>query len=214
IVPATPLMLFAGRARGSLASCYLLNPLPRTTEEAVRAITDEVAPILLRRGGVGLSLQSFNRTPSGDCTRGIMAVLKALDSMTAAINSDSERPTGVCLRVRIASTGVYNAQFVALMPTVSSSQVTESSEGFSPTFTNMFSKVTISGELLRPNLPLMETLRRLFPRECARRDAVARLERAQWSVAAAFGELPAGHPLAKFKTAFEYDQELLIDMCA
>ncbi|RXF20239.1 hypothetical protein EG863_15570, partial [Enterococcus faecalis] len=60
----------------------------------------------------------------------------------------------------------------------------------------------------------METLRRLFPRECARRDAVARLERAQWSVAAAFGELPAGHPLAKFKTAFEYDQELLIDMCA
>ncbi|AIT55764.1 UL39 [Suid alphaherpesvirus 1] len=507
IVPATPLMLFAGRARGSLASCYLLNPLPRTTEEAVRAITDEVAPILLRRGGVGLSLQSFNRTPSGDCTRGIMAVLKALDSMTAAINSDSERPTGVCvyvepwhadvravlnmrgmlaadeslrcdnifsclwtpdlffqryqrhldgeravkwtlfddrashltslhgpdfareyerleraglgveslpiqdmaflivrsavmtgspflmmkdacnrhfhtdtrgaalatsnlcteivqratpgengvcnlasvnlpaclaggafdfaalrraarvaavfvnammrignypteasvegvrrsrslgiglqglhttvlaldmdmadpaarrlnaaiaeellygvmdasvelcerglrpfdgfehsryargvmpfdayervslrepmrwdaLRVRIAEHGVYNAQFVALMPTVSSSQVTESSEGFSPTFTNMFSKVTISGELLRPNLPLMETLRRLFPRECARRDAVARLERAQWSVAAAFGELPAGHPLAKFKTAFEYDQELLIDMCA
>ncbi|RXF20872.1 hypothetical protein EG863_15335, partial [Enterococcus faecalis] len=32
-------------------------------------------------------------------TRGIMAVLKALDSMTAAINSDSERPTGVCVYV-------------------------------------------------------------------------------------------------------------------
>ncbi|AVT50740.1 ribonucleotide reductase subunit 1 [Cervid alphaherpesvirus 2] len=515
VVPATPIMLFAGRARGSLASCYLLNPRVSSSAEAVEAITTEVAQILLNRGGIGISFQSFNRAASRDCKRGIMGALKLLDSMAMAINSDSERPTGVCvyiepwhcdvravlnmrgllardestrcdnlfsclwvpdllferylahlegregvvwtlfddraahlgrlhgpafaaeyerleraglgveavpvqdlaflivrsivmtgspfvmfkdacnrhyhmdtagdaltgsnlcteivqradpdahgvcnlasvnlprcvragagenagaaafdfdrlgsaaataaifvnammlsgqypteraargvarhrslgigfqglhtlflelgldmlapaarrlnaeiaerlllaimatsatlceygcapfedfarskfarggmpfdgyegvslalpgawarLREKVARHGLYNAQFVALMPTVSSSQVTEGSEGFSPVFTNMFSKVTMSGELLRPNLPLMRALRRHFAREGSRLGAVRALDREQWSVAAALGPLPETHPLARFKTAFEYDQERLIDLCA
>ncbi|APO15876.1 ribonucleotide reductase subunit [Bubaline alphaherpesvirus 1] len=512
VVPATPIMLFAGRARGSLASCYLLNPRVTSSTEAVEAITTEVARILLNRGGIGISFQSFNRPASRDCKRGIMGALKLLDSMAMAINSDSERPTGICvyvepwhcdvravlnmrgllardestrcdnlfsclwvpdllfdrylaylegregvvwtlfddrashlsrlhgpafaaeyerlereglgveavpvqdlaflvvrsivmtgspfvmfkdacnrhyhmdtagdaltgsnlcteivqradpdahgvcnlasvnlprcvreaeggalafdfaalstaaataaifvnammlggqypteraargvarhrslgigfqglhtlllelgmdmlspaarrlnveiaerlllavmatsatlceygcapfedfarskfarglmpfdgyegvvlslprawarLREKVARHGLYNAQFVALMPTVSSSQVTEGSEGFSPVFTNMFSKVTMSGELLRPNLPLMRALRKHFTREASRLGAVRALDREQWSVAAALGDLAPGHPLAKFKTAFEYDQERLIDLCA
>lgn len=512
VVPATPIMLFAGRARGSLASCYLLNPGVSNSTEAVEAITTEVAQILLNRGGIGISFQSFNKMASGDCKRGIMGALKLLDSMAMAINSDSERPTGICvyiepwhcdvravlnmrgmlardesarcdnlfsclwvpdllferylaylagregvvwtlfddrashlsrlhgqafsaeyerlereglgveavpvqdlaflivrsivmtgspfimfkdacnrhyhmdtagdalagsnlcteivqradrdahgvcnlasinlprcvradvggvpafdfaklattaataaifvnammlsgqyptekaargvarhrslgigfqglhtlflelgvdmlspvarqlnvqiserlllalmttsatlceygcppfeefaqskfarggmpfdgyegvtlslpqawarLRQKVTTHGLYNAQFVALMPTVSSSQVTEVSEGFAPVFTNMFSKVTMSGELLRPNLPLMRALRRHFTRERSRTEAVRALDMAQWSVSAALGDFPQGHPLAKFKTAFEYDQERLIDLCA
>ncbi|AIL02938.1 ribonucleotide reductase subunit 1 [Equid alphaherpesvirus 3] len=515
LIPATPIMLFGGRKRGSLASCYLLSPDVRDMDSAVRALMEEVGPILCNRGGIGLSLQKFNKLPSKNCARGVMALLKLIDSMTMAINSDGERPTGVCvyfepwhadirsilnmrgmlaqdetvrcdnifaclwtpdlffdryqrhldgepgvmwtlfderashlaklhsgefaaeyerlerlgygvdavpiqdmaflivrsavmtgspflmfkdacnrhyhfdtqeealtgsnlcteivqradegengvcnlasvnlprclavpppgtaggacfdfaalgraaatatvfvnammragkfptarsergvrenrslglgvqglhttflllgldmvsaearelnkqiaerlllaamkasvslcqnglppfsgfrfskygrgelpfdaypgvalanrnawrrLRTAMRQYGLYNSQFVALMPTVSSSQVTESSEGFSPIFTNLFSKVTTAGEVLRPNLLLMQTIRDLFPRECARVQALATLERAQWSVRGAFGDLPDGHPLSKFKTAFEYDQATLIDMCA
>ncbi|ASW27067.1 ribonucleotide reductase subunit 1 [Beluga whale alphaherpesvirus 1] len=512
IIPATPMMLFGGRAAGPTASCYLLNPEFTNSTDAVRGITSEVASILLKRGGIGMSLQSFNKRPSDACRRGIMGVLKLLDSMVMSINSDSERPTGVCiyiepwhcdtravlnmrgmlaaddnsrcdnlfsclwvpdlfmdryiayangdvnvrwtlfdeqashlaklhgddfareycrleglglgvdsipiqdiafsivrsiimtgspfimfkdacnrhyhmdtannaicgsnlcteiiqhadrhrngvcnlasvnlarcadredgagpvafnferledavsvaavfvsammlssqyptensgrgvaetrslgigiqglhtlflemgldmvspaavalnrdisermllaamstsnrlcvlgappfpgfreskfargempfdaygdvatlctprwdaLRRSVVSYGLYHAQFIALMPTVSSSQVTECSEGFSPVFTNMFSKVTGDGELLRPNVHLLRALREAFPREQDRLAAVASLERAQWSVSS-LGPLPDDHPLAKFKTAFEYDQEALIDMCA
>ncbi|ACT88319.1 ribonucleotide reductase subunit 1 [Felid alphaherpesvirus 1] len=513
MIPATPIMLFGGRTKGSLASCYLLSPIMTDTETAINALIRDVAPILLRRGGIGICLQNFNKKLSKECTKGVLPLLKLLDSMTIAINSDSERPTGVCiyvepwhadirsilnmrgmlasdensrcdnifsclwtpdlffdryqrhlggevnviwtlfddaashlsklygkefneeyerleaagmgvdslpiqemaylivrsaimtgspflmfkdacnrhyhfdtrgdalttsnlcteiiqkatdtkhgvcnlisinlpqclrriahdqslyfsiplliraaytatifvnammragnfpteaamrgveenrslglgiqglhttflalemdmvsyearrlnrqileslllgaihastslcklgmtpfknfresiygrgllpfdaypntplihfkkwqqLRVVMMKYGLYNSQFVALMPTVSSSQVTESSEGFSPIFTNLFSKVTSTGEILRPNLQLMRTIRRLFPRECARLSVISTLEAAQWSIRGAFGDLGDYHPLAKFKTAFEYDQRQLIDMCA
>ncbi|SCO83523.1 ribonucleotide reductase subunit 1 [Spheniscid alphaherpesvirus 1] len=118
------------------------------------------------------------------------------------------------LREQVMKHGLYNSQFIALMPTVSSSQVSESSEGFSPLFTNMFSKVTMSGELLRPNLMLMQELRALFPCEDDRMEAIRKLESNQWSVSRAFGELADGNSLQKYKTAFEYSQDLLVDMCA
>nr|WMD90948.1 ribonucleotide reductase subunit 1 [Equid alphaherpesvirus 1]WMD90973.1 ribonucleotide reductase subunit 1 [Equid alphaherpesvirus 1]WMD91093.1 ribonucleotide reductase subunit 1 [Equid alphaherpesvirus 1]WMD91167.1 ribonucleotide reductase subunit 1 [Equid alphaherpesvirus 1]WMD91311.1 ribonucleotide reductase subunit 1 [Equid alphaherpesvirus 1] len=516
LIPATPIMLFGGRDCGSLASCYLLNPRVTDMNSAMLALMEEAGPILCNRGGIGLSLQRFNTPPKEGCSRGVMALLKLIDSMTIAINSDGERPTGVCvyfepwhadirailnmrgmlardetvrcdnifacmwtpdlffdryqryldgesgvmwtlfddtashlchmygkefeeeyerleqcgfgvdsipiqdmafiivrsavmtgspflmfkdacnkhyhfdlrrkgaimgsnlcteiiqhadetqngvcnlasinlpkclaippphtagvpyfdfaalgraaatatifvnsmmragtyptvksqrgvdenrslglgiqglhtaflmldldmaspearqlnkqiaerlllnsmkasatlcrlgmkpfkgfedskyslgelpfdsypgvtlanrnawrrLRTEIKQHGLYNSQFVAYMPTVSSSQVTESSEGFSPVYTNLFSKVTATGEVLRPNLLLMRTIRSIFPRECARLQALSTLEMAQWSVVGAFGDLPVGHPLSKFKTAFEYDQKTLIDMCA
>ncbi|ARD71364.1 ribonucleotide reductase subunit 1 [Columbid alphaherpesvirus 1] len=118
------------------------------------------------------------------------------------------------LRARVMSHGLYNSQFVALMPTASSAQVTEVSEGFSPLFSNMFSKVTLAGELLRPNLLFMEELRSIYADdEGARIKALDLLESSGWSVKAALGDRPECAPLMKYKTAFEYDQSLLIDLC-
>ncbi|ADO13788.1 ribonucleotide reductase subunit 1 [Saimiriine alphaherpesvirus 1] len=117
------------------------------------------------------------------------------------------------LRQRVVRHGLRNSQFIALMPTVSSSQVSESSEGFAPVFTNMFSKVGRAGETLRPNLLLLEAVHEAFGGAALER-ALDRLEDAQWCVARAFPCLAPDHPLRRFKTAFEYDQTLLIDLCA
>ncbi|AQS79176.1 ribonucleotide reductase subunit 1 [Ateline alphaherpesvirus 1] len=117
------------------------------------------------------------------------------------------------LRRRVIRHGLRNSQFVALMPTVSSSQVSESSEGFAPLFTNMFSKVGRSGETLRPNVLLLEALHDAYGGDALER-ALDHLEAAQWSVARAFPCLGPDHPLRRFRTAFEYDQTLLIDLCA
>lgn len=119
------------------------------------------------------------------------------------------------LRDRIVSAGLYNAQFIALMPTAASAQVTEVSEGFSPLFSNMFSKVTSTGELLRPNIQLMEELRTIYlDNENQRLATIAALESANWNIQTALGNKPECHSLLKYKTAFDYDQALLIDLCS
>ncbi|AFR32480.1 ribonucleotide reductase subunit 1 [Leporid alphaherpesvirus 4] len=117
------------------------------------------------------------------------------------------------LRRSIKRYGLRNSQFVALMPTVTSSQVSDVSESFAPMFTNMFSKVTKDGEMLRPNILLMRELRRVFgtPLPHAILDA---LDKNQWSVVKALPCLSPDSPLARFKTAFDYSQEDLIDLCA
>ncbi|ARS01751.1 ribonucleotide reductase subunit 1 [Macacine alphaherpesvirus 1] len=117
------------------------------------------------------------------------------------------------LRQSMMKHGLRNSQFIALMPTVASAQIADVSEGFAPLFTNMFSKVTRDGETLRPNTLLLQELRQTFS---GRRlnEAIDSLDAKQWSVEQALPCLAADHPLRRFKTAFEYDQELLIDLCA
>ncbi|AMB16999.1 ribonucleotide reductase subunit 1 [Macropodid alphaherpesvirus 1] len=117
------------------------------------------------------------------------------------------------LRGKIITYGLRNSQFVALMPTVTSSQISEVSEGFAPLFTNLFSKVTRDGELLRPNTLLLREIHQTFTGN--KLNAVLdKLDGAQWSIVHALGCLSPDHPLQRFKTAFEYDQTLLIDLCA
>ncbi|QOD40124.1 ribonucleotide reductase subunit 1 [Macropodid alphaherpesvirus 4] len=116
------------------------------------------------------------------------------------------------LREKIITYGLRNSQFVALMPTVTSSQISEVSEGFAPLFTNLFSKVTRDGELLRPNTLMLREIQQTFKGN--KLNAVLdKLDGAQWSIQA-LGCLSPDHPLQRFKTAFEYDQTLLIDLCA
>nr|BAC58079.1 iibonucleotide reductase large subunit [Macacine alphaherpesvirus 1] len=117
------------------------------------------------------------------------------------------------LRQSMMKHGLRNSQFIALMPTVASAQIADVSEGFAPLFTNMFSKVTRDGETLRPNTLLLQELRETFS---GRRlnEVIDGLDAKQWSVEQALPCLAADHPLRRFKTAFEYDQELLIDLCA
>nr|WOZ29844.1 UL39 [Anatid alphaherpesvirus 1] len=117
------------------------------------------------------------------------------------------------LRERVKTSGLYNSQFIALMPTVSSSQVTEVSEGFTPLFSNLFNKVSTTGEILRPNPLLMEELRAIYPDEKDRVEALEALESAQWSTVAAFGNRPECASLMKYKTVFEYNQIDLLNMC-
>ncbi|QFU14576.1 ribonucleotide reductase subunit 1 [Psittacid alphaherpesvirus 5] len=118
------------------------------------------------------------------------------------------------LRQRIVKCGLYNCQFVAMMPTVSSSQITEVSEGVSPLFGNLFSKISLSGEEIRPHTFLMDTVEALFPEKEDRLKALRNLDKSAWSIRTVFGELPRDHPLAKFEIAFEMSQAKLMHLCA
>ncbi|AAQ73718.1 ICP6 [Psittacid alphaherpesvirus 1] len=119
------------------------------------------------------------------------------------------------LRENIKAYGLYNCQLVALMPTASSSQLTEVSEGIHPVFGNIFSKITTTGEDIQLNVALMETIECLYPNKAERRDILERLHKNKWSTRGAFGAaLPSQHPLTKFDTAFEADQEHLLRLSA
>ncbi|AIB03216.1 ribonucleotide-reductase, large subunit [Bovine gammaherpesvirus 6] len=51
---------------------------------------------------------------------------------------------------------VFNSQFIALMPTVGSSQLTGYSEAYYPFFANMSSKVSSKEEIMRPNMTFLK----------------------------------------------------------
>nr|WPS63834.1 MAG: putative ribonucleotide reductase subunit 1 [Ardenna herpesvirus] len=119
------------------------------------------------------------------------------------------------LRENIKRYGLYNCQLVALMPTASSSQLAEVSEGIHPVFGNIFSKITTTGEDIQLNVPLMDTIECLYPDQAERREILERLHKNKWSVRGTFGAaLAHHHPLAQFVTAFEADQELLLKLSA
>ncbi|UUB86987.1 UL39 [Human alphaherpesvirus 1] len=117
------------------------------------------------------------------------------------------------LRQSMMKHGLRNSQFIALMPTAASAQISDVSEGFAPLFTNLFSKVTRDGETLRPNTLLLKELERTFSGKRLL-EVMDSLDAKQWSVAQALPCLEPTHPLRRFKTAFDYDQKLLIDLCA
>ncbi|AIA62098.1 orf61 [Alcelaphine gammaherpesvirus 2] len=56
------------------------------------------------------------------------------------------------LSLRCMSSGVYNSQFLALMPTVGSSLLTGYSESYYPYFANSSSKVSSKEEVMKPNM--------------------------------------------------------------
>lgn len=76
------------------------------------------------------------------------------------VNTDSldYRWTLASLRQRVKTFGVYNSQFIALMPTAGSSQLTGFSESFYPFFANVTSKASHRGEILRPNFTFLKCL--------------------------------------------------------
>lgn len=61
---------------------------------------------------------------------------------------------------KIYEHGVFNSQFIALMPTVGSSQLTGMSESFYPFYGNMTSKVSNKEEIMRPNLTFLKHVRK------------------------------------------------------
>ncbi|ATA58292.1 ribonucleoside-diphosphate reductase large subunit [Eptesicus fuscus gammaherpesvirus] len=63
------------------------------------------------------------------------------------------------LRRQVVTHGTYNCQFIALMPTVGSSQLTGYAESFAPFFANISSKVTNKEEIIRPNPTFLRNVR-------------------------------------------------------
>lgn len=63
------------------------------------------------------------------------------------------------LRRGVMGCGTFNSQFIALMPTVGSSQLTGFSESFYPFYANMASKVSDKTEIIRPNMTFLKFLR-------------------------------------------------------
>ncbi|ARW78123.1 ribonucleotide reductase subunit 1 [Common bottlenose dolphin gammaherpesvirus 1 strain Sarasota] len=62
------------------------------------------------------------------------------------------------LRRSIVGTGVFNSQYVALMPTTGSSQLTGYNESYYPFYANISSKVSNKEEVMRPNAVFLEQL--------------------------------------------------------
>lgn len=63
------------------------------------------------------------------------------------------------LRDEVYEHGVFNSQFLALMPTVGSSQLTGMSDSFYPFYANMTSKVSNKEEVMKPNLTFLKHVR-------------------------------------------------------
>lgn len=101
----------------------------------------------------------------------------------------------------IQSHGLYNSQFIALMPTAGSSQLTGASESYYPFFSNLSTKITNKTEAMRPNYT--------FWKNVARKD-LPLVSRYMGKVSL----LPKvlSQKYARFKTAFDYDQKILLDM--
>ncbi|QOE74433.1 ribonucleotide reductase A subunit [Elephant endotheliotropic herpesvirus 3A] len=111
------------------------------------------------------------------------------------------------LRANICKYGLFNAQFVALMPTSGTSQLSAVSEAFYPNFSNHHAKVTTGVEVLVANKKLQKEFR--YHAEY--------LRNIDWEVTRAcrdyFSEAD-WQRLMLYKNAFEYEQTALIDMCA
>ncbi|AIU39242.1 ribonucleotide reductase subunit 1 [Testudinid alphaherpesvirus 3] len=155
-----------------------------------------------------LGLSPFKRFSESRYARGIMH-FDAWDNVGSLTFQDRWS----ALRPKIIKYGLYNSQFIALMPTVSSSQITESSEAFYPVFTNLYSKLSVNGETVKPNVMLLRDLGSVFKGKDYT-DALEKLERHKWVVGEAFPDLPTDHAIRKYLTAFEYDQNTLLELTA
>ncbi|AAK07980.1 ribonucleotide reductase large subunit [Bovine gammaherpesvirus 4] len=60
----------------------------------------------------------------------------------------------------ISQFGIFNSQFIALMPTAGTSQITGHSEAFYPFFANMSSKVSNKEEIMKPNITFLKSVRK------------------------------------------------------
>ncbi|AIU39586.1 ribonucleotide reductase subunit 1 [Equid gammaherpesvirus 5] len=60
------------------------------------------------------------------------------------------------LRESVKKHGVFNSQFIALMPTAGTSQLTGFSESFYPFYANVSSKVSNKEEIMKPNITFLE----------------------------------------------------------
>ncbi|AAK38264.1 ORF55 [callitrichine gammaherpesvirus 3] len=102
---------------------------------------------------------------------------------------------------RIKEHGLFNSQFIALMPTAGVAQLTGVSDSFYPFFANASTKVTSKEEALRPNQTFWRHLRVDHANEAVRVgckvEAMPEPLRTHYSI---------------FKTAFDYPQEDLIRM--
>ncbi|AMA67418.1 ribonucleotide reductase subunit 1 [Vespertilionid gammaherpesvirus 1] len=63
------------------------------------------------------------------------------------------------LRKEVVSHGTFNSQFLALMPTAGTSQITGYSESFYPFYANVSSKVSNKEEIMKPNITFLEHVR-------------------------------------------------------
>nr|BEG23056.1 ribonucleotide reductase subunit 1 [Macronycteris gammaherpesvirus 1] len=74
------------------------------------------------------------------------------DEKTQAVSSKSWEE----LRKSVIKHGTFNCQFIALMPTAGTSQITGFSESFYPFYANVSSKVSNKEEVMRPNVTFLE----------------------------------------------------------
>lgn len=64
------------------------------------------------------------------------------------------------LSQQVKEYGTFNSQFIALMPTAGTSQLTGYSDSFYPFFANMSSKVSNKEEIIKPNITFLKHVRR------------------------------------------------------
>ena len=109
------------------------------------------------------------------------------------------------LRQHIITYGVKNSVLIALMPTASTSQLLGNNECFEPYTSNLYKRKTLAGEFIVINKWLMEDLQKLNLYNENLKDYLLACEGSVQHIDGLPAELKA-----KYKTAFEIDQSVLI----
>lgn len=109
------------------------------------------------------------------------------------------------LRQHILTYGVKNSVLIALMPTASTSQLLGNNECFEPYTSNLYKRKTLAGEFIVINRWLMEDLQKLNLYNENLKDYLLACEGSVQHIDGLPVELKA-----KYKTAFEIDQSVLI----
>ena len=114
------------------------------------------------------------------------------------------------LKNEVIKYGLYNSLLIALMPTVTTSQVTGCNESFEPSFANIYLKRTRVGEFQMTNRYLVEVLRDKGKYD---EETVNRIQQDDGSVRG-LADILDEHQMRVFRTVWEVPTRVLIDMAA
>ncbi|AAT00096.1 JM119 [macacine gammaherpesvirus 11] len=85
---ATPVLRSAGLRGGQLSSCFILKPSMATENKTLKALHEEMSPLLASKSGVGIDVSSFAEH------KNITSCLKLINAHVGYFNDNNIRPVG------------------------------------------------------------------------------------------------------------------------
>ncbi|QDQ69272.1 ribonucleotide reductase subunit 1 [Colobine gammaherpesvirus 1] len=92
---ATPVMRSAGVRDGQLASCFILKPSMVDETQTLRALYDEMSPLLASKSGVGMDVTTFSKP------KNVTSCLKLVDAQVKFFNDQNIRPVGTSVYMEL-----------------------------------------------------------------------------------------------------------------
>lgn len=176
-------------------------------EHMYYAAVDESADIARREG----AYETFSGSPAwlGKLQPDLWNVTPLSERPKAELKYLGEHLDWTALRMKVRMVGLRNSLLVAPMPTASTSQILGYNECFEPFTSNLYTRRTLAGEFIVVNKYLMRDLMALgIWSDDLKQKIVARNGSVQ-----GIAEIPEDLQ-ARYKTAWELRQRVLIDMAA